>query len=223
MAQIKCLYCSAFTKEGEEDCQVCGLPLTMSVPQPPVTEPETPKSAPTPAATAPIVSRQSSSQTRPLSVDSSAKKNDANNDLIKDAYSQFQQKRSELAMEFEQQTQKKESTLTKAVGVLAITVIVAIGAFLFQRQPENAIRTNSDTTPVVLDQSVGIEAEVTPTSTPEPAQVNANFVAAEKAIQANRYDEAERLLQQINANDKDFIKAQELRRTIKDRLKKGKK
>jgi hypothetical protein len=203
MNEIKCLYCAGQNKAGSEICEICGLPLSMSLPMEATTAPPESENVAA-SATLPAKPGANSLASQPA--------------VLQAAWSQFQQSRAELAREME--TQERGTSYTKIYLIIAATLLICAGAIALQSHPEFS-RTTPDTTPIVLDQSVGINKD---DATPPPPQASssASLAAAQQAIKEKRFDDAEKLLKAISANDADYQKAKELLRTIEQARKKKK-
>jgi hypothetical protein len=130
--------------------------------------------------------------------------------MLQETWSKFQQSRAELARELE--TKERGTSNTKMYIIIAATLFICLVAVVLQTRPEFS-REVPDTTPIVLDQSVGNTTAEAPRA-PQPAAKLAGIAEAEAAIKEKRFDDAEKILKAIPANSADFQKADELLRTL---------
>lgn len=188
MAGIKCLYCSANNKESDDICQVCGLPLSMSLPVEPVAQPDNADASSTTA---------------------NNKKN-----AVTDAIAKFQESRAEMARQYEQESQSRESKVRIYVAIAGTLLICTVGVLLIS----NPAISNSvpDTVPVVLDQSVGAEpiSTATQSNNSSNGQQTSPYSAAEEAFNQQRWDDAEKLLAEIKPDNADYQKAAEMKEKL---------
>ena len=97
-------------------------------------------------------------------------------------------------------------------AALAITFFIVIAGFLIQSHFTTVEQSRPQSSRIVLDQKVGATAD--DSSNARPDSDDSTYNSAEKAFNDKNYDEAERLLKNIDEKDKDYPKAKQLLESI---------